>query len=1100
MTTPLSPDQLRLLDKLLDEAGTGRAADRIPRRGADPRAVSRAELSFGQERLYVVERMRPGSALYAGSGALRLRGDLDPEALRSSLQLLIDRHEVLRTGIEESGDRAEQVVHPAGTFSVDLPVRDVTGDLVAAELAAAAGEGFDLARPPLLRALLLRVTDAPGPEWVLVLSVHHIVVDGWSMGLLVKELGTAYAALVTGGDAALPEPGLQYADFAAWQRGALRQETLDEQLAYWRTTLDGVPANDVPTDRPRPADRSYAGDTVPLTVPPALAAALGELAHEAQATPFMALVAAWSLVLGRWAGEDDVVVGTPLAGRTRAELEDVVGFFVNTLPLRVHAAPDDTFRSLLRRTRDVCNSAYENQDVPFDRIVHELRLDRDASGQTALARHWFVLHNTPPAAFSLPGLECDTLPDPAGTVRCDLSVQLAPDAGGGLTGRLEYSTELFDRATAQRLVSAFTTLLRAAAADPGRAVRDLPVLSEEELRQLTGEDTGSGSAELTGPALAQWFEARADAAPDALAVVDDATGETLTYAQLETRANQVAHLLAERGTGPEDLVGVCLHRGPALLAAVLGVFKAGAAYLPLDPGYPRARLDLIAEEAAPAAVLTTDALAGLFPGRACLLTGGDELAGRPAHRPAPAPAQPGSAACVLFTSGSTGRPKGVVSTHRGLLNRLHGMQRDYALAPGDRVLQKTPLGFDVSLWELLWPLVTGATVVVARPGGHREVDYLHELLDRHRVTVCHFVPSMLQAFLDTPDHGHPELRVLLSGGEELSAPLAERVLERYPHARLYNQYGPTEAVIDVTAGEVRAPVPARVPIGRPVPGVQLYVLDDALRPQPVGVPGRLYAGGAQLARGYLGRPGLTAASFVPHPFAAGQRLYDTGDLARRLPDGTLEFRGRADRQVKIRGNRVEAGEVEAVLRSHPGVTGALVTVHRDAEGAPQLAGYVTGEAAVPALQDFLRERLPDAMVPAHLTLLDSWPLGPHGKIDTAALPAPGAAAPAGPAYVAPRTPTEEAVAAICAELLERERIGVHDSFFELGGHSLLAIRAVARIRAGLGVGLRIGQFLQASTVAGLAALVDEQKDRDRQSGEAAAAAPIPRIDRSRYRG
>ncbi|WP_051966849.1 non-ribosomal peptide synthetase [Kitasatospora mediocidica] len=1094
MSTPLSPEQLRLLDKLLDEAGAGQASDRIPRRAGDP---GRAKPSFGQERLYVVERMQPGSAMYVGSGALRLRGTLDVDALTRSVQLLVDRHEALRTGLEESGELVEQVIHPVGSVPVRIPVLAVTGEEVGAQVVRAAAEGFDLTRPPLLRAVLLRVTDADQPEWVLVLCVHHIVVDGWSLGLLMRELGTAYAALATGEQPKLIELPLQYADFAAWQRSWLEQGVLAEQLDYWRGRLADLPANDLPTDRPRPVERSYAGDTAAITLPPALVTALRALTDEAQATLFMALVAAWSMVLARWSGEQDVVVGSPLAGRRRAELEDLVGFFVNTLPLRVRLEQDDTFRTLLRRTRDVCNGAYEHQDVPFERIIHELQPGRDASGQTTLARHWLTLHNTPPMAFSAPGLECEVLPALVGTVRCDLSVQLAPDGEGGLEGWLEYSTELFDRTTAERLVRAFETVLHAVVAQPGVELTAVPVLPEADRLQVVREFSNAGSEPLGGPALPQWFEAQVDATPHAPAVLVDETGETLSYAELDARANQVAHLLRERGIGPEDRVAVCLHRGAQVLPAVLGVFKAGAVYLPLDPDYPRARLDQLTEDGAPATILTSPDLVGLFPGRNRLVVSGSEVTRQPTDRPAPVAAP---AAYLLFTSGSTGRPKGVLNTHRGLLNRLHGMQRDYRLGAGDRVLQKTPLGFDVSLWELLWPLVTGATVVTTRPGGHRDVDYLHDIVDRREVTVCHFVPSMLQAFLDTPDSGHPRLRVLLSGGEELSAALARRAQERYPNAELHNQYGPTEAVIDVTAGRVPTALPpGRIPIGRPVPGVDLYVLDATGRPQPVGVPGQLFIGGAQLALGYLNRPGLTAASFVPHPFADGERLYATGDLACWRPDGALEFRGRADQQVKIRGNRIETGEVESVLRTHPLVTGALVTVRPDAHDQPQLIGYTTGEAEVPALLEFLRERLPEAMVPAHLLVLDSWPLSDHGKLDLGALPLPdGSHAAAGPEYTAPRTPTEEALAAICADLLGVERLGVHHSFFDLGGHSLLAIRAIARIRATLGVGLKIGQFLRTPTVAGLAVLVDEQARA--QADGPAEAAPIGRIDRSKYRG
>ncbi|OLF10547.1 hypothetical protein BLA60_15300 [Actinophytocola xinjiangensis] len=1091
MASRLSAEQRALLDRLLEREDRAGSPAGVPRWTGDR---EHAPLSFGQERLHYVERLRPGSPAYQLCGALRMRGELRVDLIEQAITAMLARHEVLRTGFVEGPDGVEQVVHPPGSSSVDLPVRELPGDDVRARVAELAGTGFDLTRPPLLRAELVRVGDALGPEWVLLLCVHHIVVDGWSLGLLVAELAEVYRALAEGDRPRLPELEVQYVDFAVWQRERLSGATLAEQLRFWRDELTDLPGGDLPTDRPRPAERSYAGATVPITVAPTVLRALRTIADDSRATLFMAMVSVLSVVLGRWSGERDVVVGTPMAGRRRAELEPVVGFFVNTLPLRVRHTGHESFRELVRRVREVCVRAYAHQDVPFERIVHELASDRDASGQTTLARHWIVLHNTPPLRFDAPGLTAELEPALVGSVRCDLSFQLVPDQDGGIAGWLEFSTELFDRDTAERIVDALHTVLGAAVADPDRAVAELPVLPTASRQELLERHSGAGSVPTTEPGLVSWFEEQVDRTPNAPAVGGD--GERLTYRELDERANRIAHLLRSAGTGPEDRVGVFLPPGADLLATVLGVLKAGAVYLPLDPGYPPGRVNLLVELGAPRLILTTPGL------RARLDTGPpvrdlSAVSGQPTHRPAPARTWPDSVAYLLFTSGSTGRPKGVLGTHGGLVNRLAGMRDAFRVGAGDRVLQKAPLGFDVSLWELLLPVLTGAAVVPAGLDGHRDAEHLHELIDRERVTVCHFVPSMLREFLDGPHRAHDSVRLLLSGGEELPADLAATALRRLPNAELVNQYGPTETTVDVTATAVSAPVPARVPIGGMLPGVRGYVLDELCRPQPVGVAGELHLGGVQLARGYLGQPGRTAERFVPDPFVPGERLYATGDRVRWLPDGSLEFRGRLDEQVKIRGNRVEPGEVEAELAAHPGVERAVVVVDTGETGDPRLRGYFSGRVQPAELLNFLRQRLPGPAVPAHLTEVDRWPVGVHGKVDRAALPPPDGDRPAaGSTYVAPSTPVQHVVAGVFAELLHQERIGVNDSFLDLGGHSLLAIRALSRIRARLQVDLRVAQFFDSPDVASIAELIERQR-RDGQVTP--SAAPIPKVDRRRPR-
>ncbi|GLU50152.1 non-ribosomal peptide synthetase [Nocardiopsis ansamitocini] len=1086
MRLQFTENQRRMLNRLLDENGIAKAPDEIRPWTGDR---SCAPLSFGQERLFYFDQLHPGSAAYHVCGALRLCGALDTDALQAAVHQLVVRHEVLRTGFTDGAGAPHQVVYSSEQSRVDIHQSDIDSDRVRDRVAELARTGFDLARPPLVRAELLRLRDSERPEWVLVLCVHHIVVDGWSLGLLIDELSETYAALHADRPPRLPELTVQYVDFAVWQRERLTEAILADQLNFWREELVDLPAGDLPTDRPRPARRSYAGDVVPFRVPPQVVSSLRGVADGIRATLFMVLLSALSVVLGRWANTPDVVIGTPLAGRQRSEFERVAGFFVNTIPLRIRFDDNQSFRELLANIREICTRAYTHQDVPFEQIINELQPDRDESGQTSLARHWIVLHNTQPPKFQLPDLECAVEPALVGSVRCDLSFQLVPCAEGGLDGWLEFSTELFDPPTAHRLATAFLTVLAAVAADPDVVVAELPVMPAEVLDELLRLSTIEIPVRQGAPDIAGRFEAHRDAAPDATAVIEPSG--PITYRELEERANRVAHLLRARGIGVEDRVGVCLEGGADLAAALLGIYKVGAAYLPIHPGYPQARLTQLIAEGEPRLVITSAEPAGLFADHSVAVLP-DDVEQYPVDRPPRAVPPVDATAYCLFTSGSTGRPKGVLGTYRGLLNRLDGMQQEYRITADDRVLQKAPIGFDVSLWEMLWPLTQGASAVSVRPGGHRDPDHLHEVVERHQVTVCHFVPSMWQEFVSGPTHAC--LRLLLSGGERTTVDLAEHILERYPDAVLYNQYGPTEAAIDVTAGRISAPSKDGVPIGRPVPGSRVHVLDDRLRPQPAGVPGELYIGGPQLARGYFDQPGQTADRFVPDPYAAtpGERLYATGDRARLSPDGAIEFLGRSDSQVKISGNRVETGEVEAVLRNHPDVVRALVAVRAESEPV-RLVAYVSGSTALtgPGLSRYLAERLPGPMVPAHVVVLDEWPLGPHNKVDTNALPDPeGWRAPVDD-HVGPRNPLEQKVADIFSELLQREQVDVHDSFLELGGHSLLAIRAIARIRAACDVSLRIGEFFQAPDVASVARLIERRKPEPH-----VATAPIPRIDRS----
>lgn len=1049
MSSGLSAQRKQLLDKLLAQNDVGRGGTRIPRRSGDR---GTAPLSLGQERLYLMQQRFPDSTMFVGTGGLRLRGSVDVDLLRRSLVELVARHGALRTAIVESATgEARQRILPPAEVPVDLFVREIMPAGLRDMVAEIAAQPFDLTRPPLLRAALLRLTD----ESVLVLSMHHIAVDAWSLGVLLREFGEIYRALAQDRRPDLPEQTIDYGDFAAWQREQLAQGDLDRQIGHWRERLDGVPMVDLPTDRPRPERRDYTGDIVPLELGPETVTALRGLTDSLNATLFMALVAGWALVLNRWSGTPDVVVGTPVAGRTRSELENLVGFIVNTLPLRVQIDPTEDFRALVRRAQHVCADAYAHQDVPFDRIVGELPLDRDVSGQTTLARHWLALNNNTWTA-DWPGLAVEVLPDLVGTVRCDLSIQLAPSPNGGLTGHLEYSTELFGPDTAGRLAAAFTEVLTEGAARPDTGIVSLTRSAEpaEVPGPVPPADAGH-------PSIARWFESTVDENLDAIAIVADGPDLSVSYGELDRRANGVARLLLDRGVRERDVVGLCLERGVDLAAAMLGVFKAGAVAMPLPVDLPEQRRRRVIEIGQPAVVLTEAELAeaGQTAARTVIA---DPAADQPAY--------------LLFTSGSTGAPKGVLGTHGGMLNRLAGMRDAFTVTSSDRVLAKASIGFDVSLWELLLPLVTGGIAVLARPGGHRDVGYLHEVIAARDVTICHFVPSLLEEFVRAEGPRPERLRLLLSGGERLSRRLAERVLERWPDIRFVNQYGPTEAVIDVTAIDVTAPVPDVVPIGRPVPGVELLVLDDWLRPVPVGVPGQLYIGGVQVALGYVGNPEETARRFVAHPDRPDDRLYATGDRVRWLPDGALDFLGRTDEQVKIRGHRIELGEIDAVLREHADVTDAQVRVRTTEAGHPQLVAYVLTASGEPPtdLAGFIADRLPAVAVPAHLVALASWPVNANGKIDISALPDPGGDAGQNAADEPPQGDVEKQLAEIWAELLGVDQVGRCASFVALGGHSLIAIRAIARIRTAFGIRVGIGEFFNTTVLADLAALIQRR--------------------------
>ncbi|WP_329570737.1 non-ribosomal peptide synthetase [Kitasatospora sp. NBC_01266] len=1047
------------LERRLADAGAARPALLPAERPAT------VPVSYAQRRLWLLEKLGSAGAAYHLPMALRLRGPLDLPALEAALADLVARHEALRTVFGEGPDGLPyQRVLPAAV-SVLTRAETTAAELTEA-LAAEAARPFDLAVDVPLRAALFALG---ADECVLLLTLHHIAGDGWSLAPLARDIETAYAARLGGAAPQWSPLPVQYADYALWQRELLGDEGEAESLAarqvdYWRQALAGLPEElELPTDRPRPLAAGHQGAAVSLTVPAELHRKLVDLSREHGVTLFMTLQASLATLLHRLGAGTDIPLGTPVAGRTDVALDELVGFFVNTLVLRTDLSGDPSFTELLDRVRESDLAAFAHQDVPFEHLVDALNPTR------SLARHplfqvMLALRNNTEAELAMPGLTVTALPTQVRSAKFDLSLFVTEQRGadgalGGLRGELEYATELFDHSTVEVLGERWVRLLDALVAEPKLAVGQLDILGPRERERILHEWNDT-TRELPVATLPELFQAQAARTPRATALVFE--GAELSYAELNARANRLARVLVARGARPERTVALVLERSTEMVVSLLAVLKSGAAYLPIDPEYPVDRIAYLLEDGAPALVLATSATAAAAPGGALVLDTprlAAELAAQPdadlTDADRLAPLRLANPAYVIYTSGSTGRPKGVAVPHRGVANRLAWMQTDHVMRPGeDRVLQKTPFGFDVSVWEFFWPLFNGGTLVVAKPGGHKDPVYLAELIQRERITIAHFVPSMLQAFVQEPAAARcTGLRGVFCSGEALTAELRDRFRQLLAEVPLHNLYGPTEASVEVTAWTCEAGEGGvAVPIGRPVANTRVYVLDAALRPVAPGVPGELYLAGVQLARGYLNRPGLSAERFVADPYgAAGTRMYRTGDLVRWTAEGALVFVGRADDQVKIRGFRIELGEIAAALTSHQDVAQAAVLVREDRPGEKRLVGYLVPAVAqpdLPGLRKHLAGLLPDYMVPAALVVLAELPLTASGKLDRTALPAPDfTAAVTGRA---PSTEREEVLAGLFAELLGLASVGVDDGFFELGGDSIISIQLVARARqAGL---------------------------------------------------
>jgi amino acid adenylation domain-containing protein/non-ribosomal peptide synthase protein (TIGR01720 family) len=1032
----------------------------VPREGHLP-------LSFAQQRLWFLDQLAPGSPLYNMPGALRVEGPLDGAGLALCLGEIVRRHEALRTVFAAPEGAPVQVILPAGPFP--LPVVDLSALPEHAREAMAlslireeAARPFDLTRGPLLRGLLVRLAER---DHAVALTLHHIAGDGWSLGLLVREIAALYPAFAARRPSPLPELPVQYADFAVWQHSWLRGEVLEREMAFWRQQLAGLPPLlELPTDRPRPAAQSFQGTARPVRLPAGLTRQAEALARREGATLFMVLLAGFQALLARYSGQDDLAVGSPVAGRNRVEIEGLIGFFANTLVLRGDLADSPTFGELLGRVRETSLAAWLHQDIPFEKLVEELAPERGLA-HSPLFQAMLVLQNAPAGSLEIQDLCLRPVSVDAATSKFDLTLILE-EHEGVLAGTVEYATDLFDAATIDRLAGHFERLLAAALAAPGLSAAELPLLTEAERHQLLRGWNDTVSRFPRETTLHGLFAEQAEARPTAVAV--EMGEERLTFRELRQRAERLARRLVALGLQPEERVAVWAERSPDLIAALLGILQAGGAYLPVDPADPAERLAWTIRAAgasllvAPRPMPGTELPAGV---RLVTLDGEAPEAGLP-EVPATA------LAYVLYTSGSTGSPKGVAVTHRNVVRLVRGA--GYAdLGPDQTWLQFAPVSFDASTLEIWAPLLNGGRLVLF-PGRMASLDELARVLKTHRVTSAWLTAGLFHEMVDGHLEGLQPLSQLLTGGDVVSPEHARRALEAHPGLTLIDGYGPTEGTTFTSCHRLSAarPVGESVPIGQPIANTRAYVLDERGAPVPVGVWGELYAGGDGLARGYLDRPDLTAERFLPDPFASepGARLYRTGDLVRWTAAGELQFLGRRDHQVKVRGFRIEPGEIEAALAALPGVREAVVVVQSDgsdrSQGYRRLVAYVTGDANVEELRRSLRERLPDYMVPAAFVVLAALPLTPNGKVDRKALPAPEWQG-AKESYVAPRTREEEILAAVWAQVLRLPRVGVNDNFFELGGDSILSVQIASRARqAGLLFTTR--QIFEHQTVAGLA--------------------------------
>ena len=1071
----LSAHKEDLIVTLQEIAGNQTPLEKIHRNGPLP-------LSYAQQRLWFVNQFEGGASTnYNMTGAYRLAGELNVAAIRKAIQKIVQRHESLRTRFLMVDDQAVQEIND--DLNIEVPVIEVTEKEVESYVDSYAAHVFDLSRGPLIKIGLLRLSNE---EHVFLLNMHHIISDGWSYDVFNRELEVLYVAYSNGEPPQLPPLPIQYVDYAHWQRQGPQKAKLEQQVNYWERQLENAPALlELPTDRPRPAAQSYRGAKEKITIPKALADQLNDLSQQENATLFMVLVAAFQVLLARYSGQNDICVGTPIANRQRMELEGLIGFFINTLVLRSRIDSQDSFKDLIQQIKEISLSAYAHQDAPFEHVVEILQPERSIS-YAPLFQVMFGLQSASENNLTLPAIAVVPLESETHTTRLDLTVSLT-ESEKGIEGLLEYSTDLFDKSTIKRIACHYLNLLEGVVNDPAQRLCELPLLSEEENRHILYDWNDTQIDYPRDKCIHQLFEEQVNNSPDAIAVVYE--DQQLTYAELNQRSNQLAHYLVEQGVGLEVKVGLCLERSLEMMIGILGILKTGAAYVPIDPDYPQQRIEyLVSDSGIPFLLTQSDLLDTILndPARVVLcldqdwpaiaLSSTDNLV---------VGVSPYNLAYMIYTSGSTGQPKGVMLQHASISNHILWRQRTFAFTHKDVVLQKTPLSFDVSVFEWALALLIGAKLILARSGGHREPDYLLELIDKHQITTTQVVPALLSFLVgDKAKEKMQSFQCLFSGGEALSHGLCNKFKEMDLAGALCNVYGPTEAAID-TAYWCYDPVPnvEIAPIGKPIDNSKIHILDSYLNPVPIGVVGELYIGGEGLARGYYNKSVLTAEKFLPDPFSTdlGCRLYKSGDLVRYLADGNIEFIGRTDHQVKVRGFRIELGEIEAVILDKSGIMQCVVLVQTNGREATDkyIVAYIVTDAGVEINQDELRQllisQLPDYMVPTFFVFLNELPLTPNGKIDRKALPLADVGLLQEREYIAPSTETEKALTEIWSEVLDLgpAQIGIHSNFFELGGHSLLATRVASQIRKTFNVEIQIKDLFVANIIEALAIVIDD---------------------------
>ncbi|MEH1828685.1 MAG: amino acid adenylation domain-containing protein [Nostoc sp.] len=1077
--------------------------------------------SFAQQRLWFLDQLIPGNAIYNVPTVIRLTGSLKLAALGQTFNEIVRRHETLRTTFIVSDGQPLQAIAPSLTIPLSvLDLQQLPDDeqefkakcIVSAEIE----HPFNLSSGPLLRVTLLVLSET---EHILLLNMHHIICDDWSMGVLIRELGTLYTAFAQNQPSTLLELPLQYADFAHWQREWLQGEVLQTQLAYWRQQLNGISILHLPTDKPRPAIQSYQGATQFIEFPKKLIDALEKLSQQEGVTLFMTLLAAFKTLLYRYTHQENIALGSPIANRNRSEIEGIIGFFVNSLVLRSNLSENPTFRELLGRVREVTLGAYSHQDLPFEKLVEELHPERNLSHHP-LFQVVFGFQNAPMSALYLPGLVPSFLNIDLKKTRFDLELHLWKCSedfrslwGGnweyseGLRGVMVYNTDLFDKATINRMVEHFKTLLSAIAANPEERIANLPLLSEAELHQVLVEWNNTQADYPEDKCINQLFEKKVQQYPDSIAV--NFANEELTYQELNTRSNKLAHHLEKIGVGTEVLVGICISQSIEMIIGLLGILKAGGAYVPLDPSYPEERLNFMLEDAQVSVLLTQENLLKHFKGFSKLIISIDkdwEIITQEKQDNPKSDLNSDNLAYIIYTSGSTGKPKGVAVPHKAV-NRLVCNTNYIKLSPSDKIAQASNTSFDAATFEIWGALLNGAQLV----GISKDVTISpHELalqLREKGINILFLTAALFQQIVRDVPQAFATLKYLLFGGETVDTRWINKILQSGAPKHLIHVYGPTENTTFSSYYCVEElPSATFLPIGIPITNTQIYILDTYLQPVPIGVTGELYLGGEGLAREYLNQTELTAKNFITHPFSNNPktRLYKTGDLAHYLPDGNIEFLGRVDNQVKIRGFRIELSEIEAVLSQHPAVRETVVIAGEDVPDDKYLVAYIVpNQEQIPTqdlqsftslLRQFLKEKLPEYMMPRAYAILEYLPLTLNGKVDRRALPMPDTISFNNQDYVAPRSQVEELLAHIWAKVLGKEQVGVHDNFFELGGHSLLATQLTSRIRDTFQIDLPVRNLFETPTVEQLAKYISDTMCWAAKGGDKSETTGIQRED------